>query len=57
MIPQKKNLENDRVPMTDDHKILHTVSVAATFTAEEETLFARLYQKLCQLNNTLVKQL
>jgi len=35
MIPQKKNLENDRVPMTDDHKILHTVSVAATFTAEE----------------------
>ena len=44
--------------MTDDHEILHNkASVASTFIAEEENLFARLYQKLCQLNNTLVKQL
>ena len=43
---KEKFKESDRVLMIDDHEILHNTdetSVATTFTAEEETLFARRY--------------
>lgn len=43
---KEKSKEHDRVPMTDDYKILHNTDetkVVTTFT-EEKTLFTRRYE-------------
>jgi len=49
-----KPKESDRVPITDNHEILDNTdkaSVATTFTAEEETLFARWYENGYNIHN------